>query len=100
MRTQPTAAAMLKKDSRCLTCKILVMALAAVFSVCCFQVTAAQATTATYNLDIPAQSLNDALQALALASQHKLLYSSELVDGKIAPAIKGEFTTEQAVGQP
>jgi iron complex outermembrane receptor protein len=57
----------------------------------------AQAPGETYNLDIPAQSLNDALQALALASKHKLLYSSELVDGKRSPALKGQFTTEQAV---
>src|SRR5665213_1945896 len=57
----------------------------------------AQSRAVTYNLDIPAQSLNDALQALALASKHKLLYSSELVDGKKSPALKGQFTTEQAV---
>jgi iron complex outermembrane recepter protein len=57
----------------------------------------AEARSVTYNLDIPSQSLNDALQALALSSQHKLLYSSELVDGKTSPAIKGRFTTEQAV---
>lgn len=57
----------------------------------------AQARSVTYDLDIPAQSLNDALQALALASKHKLLYSSELVDGKRSPALKGQFTTEQAV---
>jgi iron complex outermembrane receptor protein len=57
----------------------------------------AEARSVTYNLDIPSQSLNDALQALALASQHKLLYSSELVVGKNSPAIKGQFTTEQAV---
>lgn len=52
---------------------------------------------ASFNLDIPSQSLNDALQALALASRHKLLYSSELVDGKTSPAVKGRFTTEEAV---
>jgi len=57
----------------------------------------AQARSVKYNLDIPSQSLNDALQALALASQHKLLYSSELVNGKTSPALKGQFTTEQAV---
>jgi len=61
--------------------------------------TATEARSSTYNLDIPAQNLNDALQALALASQHKLLYSSGLVDGKSAPALKGEFTTEEAVRQ-
>ena len=57
----------------------------------------AEARSIKYNLDIPSQNLNDALQALALASQHKLLYSSELVDGKKSPALKGQFTTEQAI---
>ena len=57
----------------------------------------AEARSVKYNLDIPSQSLNDALQALAIASQHRLLYSSELVDGKNSPAIKGQYTTEQAV---
>jgi iron complex outermembrane recepter protein len=51
----------------------------------------------SYDLDIPAQNLNDALQAFALVSRHKLLYSSELVDGKTSPALKGRFTTEQAI---
>jgi len=57
----------------------------------------AQARSITYDLDIPSQSLDDALQALALASQHKLLYSSEIVDGKVSAGIKGEFTTDEAV---
>jgi iron complex outermembrane recepter protein len=52
-----------------------------------------------YYLDIPAQRLNDALQALALASQHKLLYSSKLIDGKDSPGLKGEYTTEEAVAK-
>src|ERR1700722_2867527 len=57
----------------------------------------AEARSVQYDLDIPSQNLNDALQAFALASQHKLLYSSELVNGKRSPALKGQFTTEQAV---
>src|ERR1700679_2989552 len=57
----------------------------------------AEARSARYELDIPSQNLNDALQALALASRHKLLYSSELVEGKRNPALKGQFTTEEAV---
>src|SRR5882762_5906458 len=57
----------------------------------------AEARSTTYNLDIPSQSLKDALQALALASQHKLLYSADLVEGRKSPKLKGEFTTEQAV---
>jgi iron complex outermembrane receptor protein len=50
-----------------------------------------------YSVDIPAQNLGDALQAFALASHHKLLYSSDLVAGKKSPALKGRFTTEEGV---
>src|SRR5712675_2375261 len=57
----------------------------------------AEARSTTYDLDIPSQSLKDALQALALASQHKLLYSADLVEGRKSPRLKGEFTTERAV---
>jgi len=57
----------------------------------------ALARTDSYDLDIPSQNLNDALQALALALHHKLLYSSELVDGKSSPALKGKFTAVEAV---
>jgi iron complex outermembrane recepter protein len=57
----------------------------------------AEARSVTYDLDIPSENLNDALQAFALVSQHKLLYSSELVNGKTSPALRGRFTTEQAV---
>src|SRR6202789_2269116 len=57
----------------------------------------AEAHSVKYDLDIPSQNLNDALQALALASRYKLLYSSELVEGKRNPALKGQFTTEEAV---
>lgn len=59
--------------------------------------TAAGARSVTYSLDIPSQSLNEALQQLALASRHKLFYRSELVEGKKSPALKGEFTAEQAL---
>jgi len=53
----------------------------------------------TYSLDIPEQSLRDALQALALVSHHKLLYLSNLVRGQSAPALKGDYTLEQALHQ-
>jgi len=39
------------------------------------------------------------LQAFALASHHKLLYSSDLVAGKTSTAIKGQFTTEEGVSR-
>jgi iron complex outermembrane recepter protein len=57
----------------------------------------AEARSVKYDLNIPSQNLDDALQALALASRHKLLYSSELVQGKTNPALKGQFTAEEAV---
>jgi outer membrane receptor protein involved in Fe transport len=53
--------------------------------------------SATYDIDIPAESLRDALQTLALTVHHKLLYSSELVDGKGSLALKGSFTAEEAL---
>ena len=56
-------------------------------------------TPTSYPLDIPSQSLNDALQALALASKHELLYSARLVEGKRGVALKGTFTAEEAVRQ-
>jgi iron complex outermembrane receptor protein len=57
----------------------------------------AEAHAVTYNLDIPAQSLESALQAFVLVSHHRLLYKSTLVEGQMAPALKGEFTTEEAM---
>ena len=57
----------------------------------------AKAHAVTYNLDIPAQSLDSALQAFVLASHHRLLYKSTLVEGQMAPALRGEFTTEEAM---
>jgi iron complex outermembrane receptor protein len=57
----------------------------------------ARARAISYQLDIPAENLDTALQALALASNHKLLYRAELVIGKTNHAIRGTFTTEQAM---
>ncbi|MGC4028576.1 MAG: TonB-dependent receptor [Steroidobacteraceae bacterium] len=58
---------------------------------------AADARSVTYQLDIPAQSLDGALQALALASHHKLFYEAGLVKGKQSPALKGKFTAEEGL---
>lgn len=51
----------------------------------------------TYALDLPAQSLESALQQFAVASQHRLLYRSELVRGRTAPPLKGDYSAEDAV---
>jgi iron complex outermembrane recepter protein len=58
-----------------------------------------EARNVTYQLNIPAENLDAALQALALASHHKLLYRAELVAGKTSRALIGTFTTEEAVRQ-
>ena len=50
-----------------------------------------------YALDIPCEDLGDALQAFAIISGHKLLYSSDLVAGKRSATVRGRYTTEQAV---
>lgn len=57
---------------------------------------ATEANTFT-EFNIPAQNLTDSLEAVALASHQKLLYSSALVKGKSAPALKGQYTLDQAV---
>jgi len=59
----------------------------------------AEARSVSYELNIPAENLDAALQALALASHHKLLYRAELVAGKASKALVGTYTTEEAVRQ-
>ena len=87
-----------KRSPKVQLCSVLLSALCAtLFLGTTIASQPAEARSVTYNLDIPAQNLNDALQAFALASQHKLLYSSALVDGRRSPALKGQYTTEQAV---
>lgn len=58
---------------------------------------AVSARSISYELNIPAENLDAALQALALASHHKLFYRAELVAGKESAALIGSYTTEEAV---
>ena len=60
---------------------------------------AAPVSPPTFNLDIPSEDLDRALQSLALASQSKLLYASGLVEGKSSTALTGRFTMEAALQQ-
>lgn len=53
--------------------------------------------TATCNVNIPSQDLDQSLQEVALTCHRKLLYSSELVQGKRAPALQGQLTPAEAV---
>lgn len=57
----------------------------------------AQARVVTHELNIPAQSLGDALKALSAAADEQLLFSEELVSGKQSRALAGQFTTDEAL---
>jgi iron complex outermembrane receptor protein len=57
----------------------------------------ADARSISYDLNIPSEDLTAALQSFAIASHHKLLYKAELTAGKISRALKGHFTTQEAM---
>lgn len=72
--------------------------LGAAFAACTVEAGAqSPASDTTYQLDIPSQNLNDALQALALASRHRLFYQADIVSGKVNKALSGKYTTEEAI---
>lgn len=101
MPRQPRAVAGLSEKHRRPAVRPLRAVFAMLFTVTTFSTTfaapPAEARSVIYNLNIPAQSLDSALQAFALVSHHRLLYKSALVEGRTAPALKGEFTTEEAM---
>lgn len=61
--------------------------------------TAALAEEARIRLDIPAQPLSSALDALRAQSNIQLLYSADLVGNRSVPALKGEFSAQEALGR-
>ena len=61
------------------------------------QAGAAAAQTQTVNLNIPAQDLGRALNAFARQSNQQLLYSPDLVRGRRAPALAGNYAPDQAL---
>jgi iron complex outermembrane receptor protein len=48
-------------------------------------------------LDIPAQDLSSALTALSAAANEQVLFSKDLVSNLRSPALKGEYTTDEAL---
>lgn len=50
-----------------------------------------------YSLDIPAQELSSALTALSAAANEQILFSKDLVANLRSTALKGEFTTSEAL---
>lgn len=78
------------------TFKIFLMAGAALI------LCAAVPATAGYqaqDYDLPAQALGDALRAVARSSGQSIIVPTDLVAGKRAPALKGEFSPEAALAQ-
>lgn len=48
-------------------------------------------------LDLPPQSLGTTLRAIAKAAGRQIIIDADAIEGRMAPAITGEFTVEQAV---
>lgn len=56
-----------------------------------------QAQPAARDIDIPAQPLDKALGALARQTGARILFGTDLTEGKQAPALKGSLTSQQAL---
>jgi len=70
--------------------------LAASFTLCS---AAVLAEAQTYNVDIPAQPLSSALEALAQQTGIRPFYSDAIVAGKTSRAVSGRLTAEQALSR-
>jgi iron complex outermembrane recepter protein len=51
---------------------------------------------ATYQFDLPAESLADSLRAVGRLTHINVLFDPPLIDGRQAPALKGHLTVKQA----
>ena len=70
----------------------------AVFFLTAFMaVSIARAGEPTYTLDIPAESLQSALTALADQTRLQVVYEADLAKGLSSPAIKGRMTAREAL---
>lgn len=61
--------------------------------------TAAYAQEATYQIDIPAQSMGDALRALGKATKQNIVFNGSLVKGKRSAAVRGRMSASAALEQ-
>ncbi len=57
------------------------------------------AQTQTYSFAIPAESLSTALRDFARISGQQIIFTDDLVSGKTAPALQGNFTSDNALSQ-
>src|SRR5690606_21788708 len=78
------------------TLGILSISMALAFGVAPFN---AVAQDAAVQISIPAQPLGQALLQLGKQTSLQIFYAQELVDGLTAPAVLGNVTPEQALGQ-
>ena len=60
---------------------------------------AAYAQEATYQIDIPAQSMGDALRALGKATKQNIVFSGSVVKGKRSAAVRGRMSASDALSQ-
>jgi TonB-dependent receptor len=59
--------------------------------------TAAYAQEASYQIDIPAQSMGDALRALGKATKQNIVFKGSLVKGKRSAAVRGRMSAGEAL---
>jgi TonB-dependent receptor len=61
--------------------------------------TAAYAREASYQIDIPAQPMGDALRALGKATKKNILFDGSIVRGKQSVAVRGRMSASDALAQ-
>lgn len=61
--------------------------------------TAAFAQEASYQIDIPAQGMGDALRALGKATKQNIVFNGSLVKGKRSAAVRGRMSASDALAQ-
>lgn len=54
-------------------------------------------STATTHMEMPSQPLGEALRQVARSTATSIMFSPDLVSGRMAPALSGDYTAEQAV---
>lgn len=52
---------------------------------------------AVYSYDLPAQDLETSLRAVGRTTGHQIIIATASVEGRTAPALKGQYSAEQAV---
>ncbi len=72
-------------------------AIAALLATMMIQAAHSETSNGKHHFDIPAQSLNQALLTFGRQSQQQIMYSSSMTENYRSPALKGDYTTEEAI---